>query len=63
MKQKEFLVIAVTVFLTIVAWMMADIYHIANTEKIKSATPKILKPVVSKIDKSVPKILEGQIWP
>ena len=41
MKSKELLILSLGVFLTIVAWMMLDIYHIQtrinNQTKIKSA--------------------------
>ena len=42
MKNKEFLIISVGIFLTIIAWIVIDIYHIKTTvirtESIKSVS-------------------------
>jgi len=58
MKQKEFLVISITVFLTIIVWLIADLYHISTTEKIKLINPRVLKPININIDTEIFKILE-----
>jgi hypothetical protein len=58
MKQKEFFVISITVFLTVIAWLIADIYHISTTEKVKLVNPKILKPIDININPEVIKVLE-----
>ncbi len=58
MKQKEFLIISITVFLTIVAWLMADIYHISITEKARLVSPKVLKPININISTEIFKVLE-----
>lgn len=42
MNKKELLLLSIGVFLTVVAWLIADIYHAATTEKIKN---KIELPV------------------
>lgn len=34
MNQKELLIISITVFITIITWIVADIYHISSTQKI-----------------------------
>lgn len=36
MNKKELLLISICIFLTVIAWVIADIYHAATTEKIKS---------------------------
>lgn len=36
MNKKELLLLSIGIFLTVIAWLMADIYHAATTEKIKS---------------------------
>jgi len=38
MKKKEILLLSIGVFLTVIAWLIADIYHAATTEKIKVKT-------------------------
>ncbi|MBI5127619.1 hypothetical protein HZA76_04155 [Candidatus Roizmanbacteria bacterium] len=35
MNKKEILFLSIGVFLTVVAWLIADIYHAATEEKIK----------------------------
>jgi len=35
MNKKEFLFLSIGVFLTVIAWLVADIYHAATEEKIK----------------------------
>ena len=43
MNKKELLLISIGIFFTVIAWLIADIYHAATTEKIKTkveaATP------------------------
>ncbi len=36
MNKKELLLISVGIFFTVIAWVIADIYHAATTEKIKT---------------------------
>lgn len=45
MNKKELLLISIGVFLTVVAWLIADIYHAATQEKIKNKItfPQIVK--------------------
>lgn len=38
MNRKELLLLSIGVFLTVVAWLIADIHHAATTEKIKVKT-------------------------
>ena len=58
MRQKELLIITITVFLTIIAWLIADVYHITTTEKVKLISPKVLKPINVNIDTQIFKVLE-----
>jgi hypothetical protein len=44
MNKKEVLLLSISVFLTVIAWLVADIYHAATEEKIKS---KIELPNIS----------------
>ena len=57
MKQKEFLIISITVFLTVIAWIVADIYHITSTEKVKLRDSAIAEPIHSSIDNRIFDIL------
>lgn len=36
MNKKEVLFLSIGVFLTVIAWLVADIYHASTEEKIKS---------------------------
>jgi len=36
MNKKELLLISIGIFFTVIAWLIADIYHAATTEKIKA---------------------------
>ncbi len=38
MNRKELLLLSIGVFLTVVAWLVADIHHAATEEKIKIKT-------------------------
>ncbi|OGK22049.1 hypothetical protein A3C23_03115 [Candidatus Roizmanbacteria bacterium RIFCSPHIGHO2_02_FULL_37_13b] len=50
MKQRELLIISLTVFLTLIAWIVADINHVINTQKVDAARPEYLKPINVNID-------------
>lgn len=57
MNRKEFLIISIVVFLSVVAWMIIDIYHVKNQPEIE----REIKPVQNsnfKIDSDVLNILE-----
>ncbi|OGK56674.1 hypothetical protein A3J15_03245 [Candidatus Roizmanbacteria bacterium RIFCSPLOWO2_02_FULL_38_10] len=45
MKQKELLIISLTIFLTLIAWIVADINHVINTRKVDAAKIEYLKPI------------------
>ena len=36
MNKKEILLLSIGVFLTVIAWLIADIYHASTEDKIKS---------------------------
>lgn len=47
MKQKEFLIIAIGVFLTIVAWVVIEVYKVRNTQIVEQ---EIELPTVKRYD-------------
>lgn len=53
MNQKELLIVSITVFLTIVAWIFADLYHVANTNKVVVQDRRYLKEINILIDKKL----------
>ncbi len=57
MNKKELLIISITVFLTVVAWLIADIIHVSAEEKIKSDI-SIPQMRIYHIDKDIFEILE-----
>ena len=50
MNKKEILLLSIGIFLTIVAWLIADIYHTSTEDKIKSkiSLPQIHQYKISK---------------
>ncbi len=57
MNQKEILIISVTIFLTIFTWILGDLFHVANTEKVKVKDRRYLSEIRIVIDKDVLKTL------
>lgn len=59
MNKKEILLLSIGVFLTVVAWLIADIYHASTEDKIKS---KVNLPQIYqyKIDKDILEILKNK---
>ncbi len=45
MNKREILLLSIGVFLTVVAWLIADVYHAATEEKIKT---KVELPILKK---------------
>lgn len=58
MNQKELFLVSVTVFFTIIAWIVADLYHIATTEKIKATGPVQSQALTVRIDEKLINALE-----
>lgn len=58
MKNKEAFIISLTLFLTVIAWIAIDIYHVANTPKIKPIDTQYTNPINITIDQSLFQILE-----
>jgi len=59
MNRKEILLLSIGVFLTVIAWLIADVYHASTEDKIKS---KISIPQVYqyKINKDTLEILKNK---
>ena len=53
MNQKELFLISVTIFMTVIVWIAADLVHIAKTEKLPSHDPRLAQPVKVHIDTEV----------
>lgn len=50
MNRKEVLLLSIGVFLTVISWLIADIYHVSTEDKIKSklTIPQVNKYNISK---------------
>jgi len=59
MNKKELLIMSIGVFLTVIAWLVADIYH-AATEEIVQAQVRSPRIVNYKIDKDILKVIESK---
>ncbi len=59
MNKKEILLLSIGVFLTVIAWLIADIYHESTEDKIKI---KISLPQVHqyKINKDILEVLKNK---
>ncbi|MBI5123263.1 hypothetical protein HZA75_05390 [Candidatus Roizmanbacteria bacterium] len=59
MNKKEVLLLSIGVFLTVISWLIADIYHASTEDKIKS---KVDLPQVYqyKINKDILEILKNK---
>ena len=60
MNQKEVFIISVTLFLTIVTWIVADLYHIKTTEKIKLGNVIESTLITTHIDEKLVQLLENK---
>jgi hypothetical protein len=60
MNQKEILLISLTIFLTVIAWIIADLAHIANTKQIKITNPQVATKIETTIDTSIFTILKNK---
>jgi len=58
MNQKELLLISITIFCTIVAWIVADLYHIATSEQKTVEDKRYLQPIDVNLDSDLLKELE-----
>jgi hypothetical protein len=50
MKKNEILILSIGVFLTVICWLIADIYHASSEEKVKSniTFPQVYKYRINK---------------
>lgn len=53
MSQKELLIITVTIFLTIIGWIIADLVHVANTKKVEEINVRFSQPITTTFDKKM----------
>ncbi|OGK15468.1 hypothetical protein A2690_03065 [Candidatus Roizmanbacteria bacterium RIFCSPHIGHO2_01_FULL_39_12b] len=60
MGQKETLIISVTIFLTVLTWILGDLFHVANTEKVKVKDRRFLSPIRITLDRDVLKQLQDR---
>ncbi len=59
MKRKEVLILSICIFLTVIAWIIVDIYRATNEEKNRE---KIETPLIEnyQIDEEILKILKNK---
>ncbi|OGK19735.1 hypothetical protein A3D80_03235 [Candidatus Roizmanbacteria bacterium RIFCSPHIGHO2_02_FULL_40_13b] len=58
MNQKELLIVSITIFVTIMTWIVADIYHISTTQKFMAVESPVSTLGTSKIDVTILDILQ-----
>ena len=59
MKKKDIFIISVTIFLTVIAWTVAEIIHTSNKE-ISSEVKSLQKVKTVQLDKSIFDIIESK---
>jgi hypothetical protein len=45
MQHREILIIAVTLFLTVVGWVVSDLYHVSVTQQVSEVDPRFAQPL------------------
>lgn len=50
MNQKELLIISVTIFLTVIAWIIADLVHVSTTQQVKVTNPNLKENITVQVD-------------
>lgn len=60
LNQKELFVISLTIFLTVLVWIVADLLHIAKTEQLPKNDPRFAKPIQVTIDMDIFTQLEAK---
>lgn len=60
MKQKDFLLIAIFTFITILAWIILTIYHARVTSTISPALKEKIEPIEPRFDTSTIEMLKRQ---
>ncbi len=58
MNQREILIISVTIFLTILTWIMGDLFHVAHTQKVKVHDRRYLSEIKITLDRGILQELE-----
>jgi hypothetical protein len=53
MNQKEFFIITMTIFLTILGWIVADLYHVSHTQKVEEINARFSQPIKTTINNKV----------
>ncbi len=49
MQHREILVIAVTLFLTVLGWVVADLYHVSVTKQVTEVDQRFSQPLTVKV--------------
>lgn len=50
MNQKEVLIISITVFFTVLAWIASDLIHVSETVKLPENDPKLRQPITVELN-------------
>ncbi|OGK16258.1 hypothetical protein A3H80_02680 [Candidatus Roizmanbacteria bacterium RIFCSPLOWO2_02_FULL_37_19] len=45
MNKKELLLISITIFFTVVGWIVADLHHVASTQQVKEINPRFSREI------------------
>ncbi|OGK31248.1 hypothetical protein A3B02_00270 [Candidatus Roizmanbacteria bacterium RIFCSPLOWO2_01_FULL_42_14] len=60
MNQKELFIISLTIFLTVIIWIIADLNHLSHTEQLPKNDPRFARPITATIDTEIFNQLEAK---
>lgn len=53
MKQRELLIISIIIFLTVVAWIIADLVHVSSLTQVKIENPQLTSKISVTVDTEI----------
>lgn len=62
MNQKEVLIISITVFITVVAWIVSDLVHVSETIRLPENEPHFREPINVHVDLKLIDELESRTY-
>ncbi len=58
MKQRELLIMSIVIFLTVVAWIIADLAHVASSRHIKIENTEVTSKISASVDTGIIELLK-----
>lgn len=58
MNSRDFLILSILTFITVVAWIVSDAYHASVTSTVTAVEKKLMEPLKPTFDQQVIKVLK-----